>query len=86
MCAVLPVSGEWVTIPLLVAVAAMLVSCIGRPFALDIRLLWPLFVFYALHIIGMAWSTDIGFGLFDLQIKLDAMKYRLKHSKHFSKG
>jgi hypothetical protein len=70
LCAVLPVSGAWVTIPLIVAVVALLVSRIGRPFALDMRLLWPLFAFYALHIIGMAWSTDIGFGLFDLQIKL----------------
>lgn len=66
----LPVSGTWVTIPLLVAVVTLLLSRIGRPFAVDIRLLWPLFAFYALHIIGMAWSTDIGFGLFDLQIKL----------------
>lgn len=70
LCVLLPVSGEWITIPLVVAVFALLVARIGRPFTVEHRVLWPLFIFYALHIIGMAWSTDVGFGLFDLQIKL----------------
>jgi len=70
LCLLLPVSGAWITIPLVVAVAALLLSRIGRPFAVDRELLWPLGLFYLLHAIGMAWSTDVDFGLFDLQIKL----------------
>ena len=30
--------------------------------------LWAM-IFYLLHVVGMAWSTNTGFGLFDLQIK-----------------
>jgi len=32
--------------------------------------LWPVAVYYGLHVLGMAWTSDIGFGLFDLQVKL----------------
>lgn len=70
LCALLPVSGEWIAIPLVLAVVALFVSRVGRPFTFDRHVLWPLFAFYALHVLGMAWSTDVDFGLFDLQIKL----------------
>lgn len=70
LCGLMPISGDWITIPLVVAVAALLLSRIGRPFNPDWGILWPLFLFYGLHVLGMAWSTDIDFGLFDLQIKL----------------
>jgi len=69
LCALLPVSGAWITIPLAISVAALLLSRFGRPFSIGWPTLWPLYVFYVLHIVGMAWSTDIAFGMFDLQIK-----------------
>lgn len=70
LCAVMPISGRYVPIVLVLALAFTLISSIGGPWRLDRALLWPLFAFYAWHVAGMAWSTDIAFGLFDLQIKL----------------
>lgn len=66
----MPISGAWLPVPLAIALLlgiALAWRTRSRP---DIRLLWPLFAFYALHVVGMAWTSDIDFGLFDLQIKL----------------
>ena len=70
LCAVLPISGSLVPAPLAIAVILLLVSAIGRFPVLDLRTLWPLLAFYALHLLGMLWTTDLDFGFFDLQIKL----------------
>jgi len=70
LCAIAPVSGAWVPVPLAVAVGLLLLRfAVVRP-RLDAALLWPIGAFYLLHLIGMAWTSDLGFGLFDLQIKL----------------
>lgn len=69
MCALLPVSGEVITLPLVISVLLLLLARIGRPLSLGPRWPWPLYAFYALHVIGMMWTTDVAFGLFDLQIK-----------------
>ena len=69
LCAVMPVSGRLVPLVLGLAVACVLLSSIGRPWRLDRNLLWPLSAFYIWHLVGMAWTTDLEFGLFDLQIK-----------------
>jgi len=70
LCAVLPISGSLVPAPLAIAVVLLLVSAIGRFPRPDLQVLWPLMVFYGWHVLGMAWTSDVGFGLFDLQIKL----------------
>lgn len=70
LCALLPISGSLVPVPLALSVILLLVSAIGRFPRTDLPSLWPLLAFYALHLLGMLWTTDVGFGLFDLQIKL----------------
>lgn len=70
LCAVLPVSGAWVPVPQAVAVALLLlVAWRIRP-SVDWHVLWPIGSLYALHLIGMLWTEDLAFGLFDLQIKV----------------
>lgn len=70
LCAIIPISGRFVPVPLAVTVVLLLVVYLRRRPVLPWRALWPLFAFYGLHIIGLAWSNDMGFGLFDAQIKL----------------
>lgn len=70
VCGLLPVDGGWVPIPLLITIVLGLVLAVHRKPSFHWKLLWPLFAFYALHVIGMAWTTDTAFGLFDLQVKL----------------
>ncbi|HRD54222.1 MAG TPA: O-antigen ligase family protein [Flavobacteriales bacterium] len=53
------------------AVATVLLLVLAwrmRP-VIDWRTLWPVSALYGLHVLGMAWSFDLSFGLFDLQIK-----------------
>ncbi|MBK7298328.1 MAG: O-antigen ligase family protein [Flavobacteriales bacterium] len=70
VCTLLPISGAWLPVPLAIALLLGIVLAIRSRSLPDLQLIWPLFAFYALHLVGMAWTTDIDFGLFDLQIKL----------------
>ncbi len=70
LCFLLPISGRAVPLVLVLSIVLVLLSAIGKPLRYDRAMLWPLFAFYLWHVVGMAWSTDIAFGLFDLQIKL----------------
>ncbi len=72
-CALMPVHGGWLPVPLaLAAVLALLRARRYRP-ALNLHLLWPILAWYAWHVAGMAWSADLGFGAFDLQVKAGAV-------------
>lgn len=53
----------------MLAVASLILTAFGT-LRIDGRLLWPLFAFYGLHLLGMLWTTNRDFGFFDLQIKL----------------
>lgn len=66
----MPIDGNWLPVPLAIAVVLGLVNTWSQCPVLHWKLLWPLFAFYALHVVGMAWTQDVDFGLFDLQIKL----------------
>lgn len=66
----MPVSGAWLPVPLAIALLLGIVLAMRSRSLPDLQLIWPLFAFYTLHVIGMAWTSDIDFGLFDLQIKL----------------
>lgn len=70
LCFIAPLSGGWVPVPQALALALLLLRAVALRPRLDAALLWPLGAFYLLHLIGLAWTTDLGFGLFDLQIKL----------------
>lgn len=73
LCAVLPVSGAWLPAPQAIAVGLLLlVAWRARP-SIDWHVLWPVGALYALHLIGMLWTDDGAFGLFDLQIKAGLM-------------
>lgn len=70
LCVVLPINGAWVPVPM--ALATLLgLACwtLARP-RLAGAALWPYLAWYLLHVVGMAWTTDIAFGSFDLQVKL----------------
>jgi len=69
LCVLLPISGGLVPVPLAIAIILCAVIGIRRIGEFSWRRLWPLYAYYALHVIGLAWSTDIDFGLFDVQIK-----------------
>ena len=70
VCALLPVSGAWLPVPLALATVLLLMTAWRVRPSLNWRVLWPLGAFYALHIIGLAWTDDLAFGLFDLQVKI----------------
>jgi O-antigen ligase len=70
VCALLPVSGAWLPVPLALATVLLLAAAWREKPYLNWRVLWPLGALYALHIIGMAWTDDLAFGLFDLQVKI----------------
>ncbi|MBL0126951.1 MAG: O-antigen ligase family protein [Flavobacteriales bacterium] len=65
--------GNLVPVPLVIAVVLLLLGAERSMFRMNRKLLWPLFLFYLWHIIGMLWTTDLAFGWFDLQIKLVLM-------------
>lgn len=70
LCFVMPISGRLVPVPLVAAVALLLAQGLWSGRSMRWSLPWPLAAFYALHVLGMAWTADWQFGLFDLQIKL----------------
>lgn len=65
----MPIDGNWLPVPLAIAVVLGLVNTWSQRAALHWKLLWPLVSFYTLHVVGMAWTQDVAFGLFDLQVK-----------------
>lgn len=69
-CALMPIHGGWLPIPLALAVVLPLLRSRAYRPKLDLRLLGALFAWYAWHVVGMAWTTDLDFGAFDLQVKL----------------
>lgn len=70
LCALLPIDGRLVPVPLALAVVLVLLPSVFKKQRVEWAILWPLFAFYALHLLGLLWSTDLPFGLFDVQIKL----------------
>ncbi|MBL7952462.1 MAG: O-antigen ligase family protein [Flavobacteriales bacterium] len=70
VCALAPISGRLMPVPMTLSIVLLLVVLMQRRPLPYVRLLWPLAAFYLLHVVGMLWSTDISFGLFDLQVKL----------------
>jgi hypothetical protein len=70
LCALLPLRGAWLPVPLAIATVLLLVAAWRQRPSINWRVLWPLGALYALHLIGMLWTDDIDFGLFDLQVKL----------------
>lgn len=70
VCALLPISGGLVPVPLGIAIALAAITFVWQRPAVQWRVLWPLFAWYLLHVVGMLWTTDLAFGLFDLQVKL----------------
>lgn len=52
VCALLPVSGAWLPVPLALATVLLLMTAWRVRPSLNWRVLWPLGAFYALHIIG----------------------------------
>ena len=70
VCALLPISGDFVPVPLGIAIALAAITFVWQRPVVQWPVLWPLFAWYLLHVIGMLWTTDVAFGLFDLQVKL----------------
>ncbi|MBK9148637.1 MAG: O-antigen ligase family protein [Flavobacteriales bacterium] len=70
LCALLPLRGAWLPVPLAIASVLLLVAAWRDRPAINWRVLWPLSALYILHLIGMAWTDDLAFGLFDLQVKI----------------
>lgn len=66
----MPISGALVPVPLAAAVVLLLAQGLLAGRSMRWGLPWPLAAFYALHVLGMAWTSDWRFGLFDLQIKM----------------
>ena len=65
----LPIDGRVIPIPLALCIISGLLA---RPRWSDLwkqPLLLILSLFYLLHLLGMAWTQDTDFGLFDLQVK-----------------
>lgn len=79
--ALLLLTGAMVLMPMvpsaavLFAYAGLLVLAVKNKFRWHVRAFWrsPLpymMAFALLHVVGLAWTSNMGFGLFDLQIKL----------------
>lgn len=68
--AALPVKGELVPLPLVIGIVLLLPQVMAFGKLRDKGLLLLPVAFYLLHVLGMAWSTDTDFGLFDLEVKL----------------
>ena len=71
--AALPVHGPLVPIPLALGIALLLPQVLAFGSVKDKGVLMLPVVFYLLHVLGMAWSTDVDFGLFDLEVKLSLL-------------
>lgn len=70
VCGLLPISGDLVPVALGIAIALAATTFAWQRPVVQWRALWPLFAWYLLHVTGMLWTTDVAFGLFDLQVKL----------------
>ncbi len=70
LCAVVPISGSYVPVPLAITLVLCLWIGIRHRPKMDKRVLWPLLVYYLLHLLGLIWTSDMDFGLFDVQVKL----------------
>ncbi|MBS1944375.1 MAG: O-antigen ligase family protein [Bacteroidetes bacterium] len=71
--AALPVHDPLVPIPLALGIVLLLPQVPAFGSVKDKGLLLLPVVFYLLHVVGMAWSTDVDFGLFDLEVKLSLL-------------
>jgi O-antigen ligase len=71
--AALPVKGELVPLPLAVGTVLLLPQTTRFGKLRDKGLLLLPVAFYLLHVLGMSWSTDKAFGLFDLEVKLSLL-------------
>jgi len=70
LCALLPISGNLVPVPLGCAILLAAVHLAWYRPVIAWRMLWPIPAWYLLHVAGMLWTTNMDFGLFDLQVKL----------------
>ncbi|MBZ0207946.1 MAG: O-antigen ligase family protein [Flavobacteriales bacterium] len=71
--AALPVHGPLVPLPLALGIVLLLPQALAFGHLRDKGLLLLPVAFYLLHVVGMAYSTDIAFGLFDLEVKLSLL-------------
>ncbi|MBL4658018.1 MAG: O-antigen ligase family protein [Flavobacteriales bacterium] len=77
---VLPLSKEWLPEVILLYVVSWLIQ--GRfrekleQFKSN-RIAWIFIAFYIVHVVGMLYTDDLGFGGFDLEIKLSLMVFPL---------
>ncbi|MCC6840099.1 MAG: O-antigen ligase family protein [Flavobacteriales bacterium] len=71
--AALPVHGPLVPIPLALGIVLLLPQVLAFGSLKDKGLLLLPVAFYLLHVLGMAWTTDVAFGLFDLEVKLSLL-------------
>lgn len=71
--AALPVHGPLVPIPLALGIVLLLPQVLAFGSVKDKGILLLPVVFYLLHVLGMAWTTDTDFGLFDLEVKLSLL-------------
>ncbi|MCL4281260.1 MAG: O-antigen ligase family protein [Flavobacteriales bacterium] len=71
--AALPIKGELVPLPLVTGIVLLLPQVVGFAKLKDKALLLLPMAFYLLHVVGMAWTSDIDFGLFDLEVKLSLL-------------
>lgn len=81
MAFVLPIwpALAWILAILLLLVAGVNAVRASRGFArtsVGSPVFWAI-LFYALHVIGMGWTTNIGFGLFDLESKAPLLVFSL---------
>ena len=71
--AALPVKGAFVPLPLVIGIVLLLPQVMSFGTLRDKGLLLLPVAYYLLHVLGMAWSTDTAFGLFDLEVKLSLL-------------
>lgn len=71
--AALPVKGAFVPLPFVIGIVLLLPQLLAFGKLRDKGLLLLPVVYYLLHVVGMAWSTDTAFGLFDLEVKLSLL-------------
>ncbi len=82
--AALPVKGAFVPLPLVIGIVLLLPQVMAFGTLRDKGLLLLPVAFYLLHVLGMAWSTDTAFGLFDLEVKLSLLLLPLVAAGMFS--
>lgn len=69
VCLLLPISGALVPVPLGVSLLLGVLAMVWNKPRVNWYVLGPLILWYAWHVVGMIWTTDHAFGLFDLQVK-----------------